>query len=325
MARLTLAGGKLDEYGDKLPLGRLFNGEVIEGLKVSPTSTASTSVQVAPGSGFFRTGAVPGNWAYPFVLDTTGGLTVAAPTAQSQPMLVDVVAALDLTAISTSSTNNPNSWALYAVGGTPNASPVRPSNAQIQSAVGSSKPYIKLGWFQHDSTTASSGITVVNDARVLVRPYAEGPAGALVTDGSGNVTVRNISFRAYRAAAFALPRSATTKILFDTTDYSLGGGFYSSGGYTIPATGIYHVTAMVVAADNPMDIKTMLYKNNVLLADGQHNGGAAIHTAVGSDYKLSQGDVIDVRSQNFRSDRDPSIGVGTEMNWLTVRYVGPSS
>lgn len=170
MARLTLAGGKLDEYGDKLPLGRLFNGEVIEGLKVSPTSTASTSVQVAPGSGFFRTGAAPGNWAYPFVLDTTGGLTVAAPTAQSQPMLVDVVAALDLTAISTSSTNNPNSWALYAVGGTPNASPVRPTDAQIQSAIGgSSKPYIKLAWFQHNSTTNTNGITVVNDVRNMAR------------------------------------------------------------------------------------------------------------------------------------------------------------
>ena len=230
MARLTLAGGKLDEYGDKLPFGRLFNGEVIEGLRVSPTSTASTSVQVAPGSGFFRTGAVPGNWVYPFVLDTTGGLTVAAPTAQSQPMLVDVVAALDLTAISTTSTNNPNSWALYAVGGTPNASPVRPSNAQIQSAVGSSKPYIKLGWFQHDSTTASSGITVVNDARLLVRPYVEGSAGTLVADGSGNVS---IGTKAVDSNGWTVYNYGGWKMW--TRQFTFGsGGSFTSGAIQLP-------------------------------------------------------------------------------------------
>lgn len=178
MARLTLMGDTIDEMGFMIPLSRLFSGEVIEGLKVVPTVPASTSVTVQPGSAFIRTGAAPSHYAYPICLNTTGGETVALPAAQSQPMIVDIVAALDIPAITASpDTNNPGTWTLHAVAGTPNAVPAPPTNGQVQAAV-SSKPFIRLGRMTHNAATQSSGITAVTDIRVLA-------SGAL---GPGSVT-----------------------------------------------------------------------------------------------------------------------------------------
>ncbi|MCT2076065.1 hypothetical protein [Dietzia cinnamea] len=161
-------GDTIDEMGFMIPLSRLFSGEVIEGLKVVPTVPASTSVTVQPGSAFIRTGAAPSHYAYPICLNTTGGETVALPAAQSQPMIVDIVAALDIPAIgATTDTNNPGTWQLVAVAGTPNAVPSPPTNGQVQSAV-SSKPFIRLGRMTHNSATQSSGITAVTDIRSIV-------------------------------------------------------------------------------------------------------------------------------------------------------------
>lgn len=185
MARLTLMGDTIDEMGFMIPLSRLFSGEVIEGLKVVPTVPASTSVTVQPGSAFIRTGAAPSHYAYPICLNTTGGETVALPAAQSQPMIVDIVAALDIPAITASpDTNNPGTWALHAVAGTPNAVPSPPTNGQVQTAV-NSKPFIRLGRMTHNAATQASGVTAIEDVRTIVSAMLSSAAYTMPVDANG--------------------------------------------------------------------------------------------------------------------------------------------
>lgn len=185
MSRLTLMGDTIDEMGFMIPLSRLFSGEVIEGLKVVPTTPASTSVVVQPGSAFIRTGAAPSHYAYPICLNTTGGEVVALPPAQSLPMIVDIVAALDIPAIgATTDTNNPGTWDLVAVAGTPNASPSPPTNGQVQAAV-SNKPFIRLGRMTHNSVTQSSGVTSIEDVRTTASATLSSAAYLMPTDANG--------------------------------------------------------------------------------------------------------------------------------------------
>lgn len=269
MARLTLAGGKLDEYGDKLPLARLFTGEIIEGLKVVPTTPASTSVVVQPGSGFFRKGADAGRWGYPFLLDTAAGESVAAPTAQSQPMIVQIVAALDESLIGASNTNNPNSWKLYAVGGTPNASPVVPTVAQIQAAIGgASRPYVILGDFRHDASTAANGVTAIADRRLMV-------CTATVLkkcSETKTVTVLATSYAVYETISLLVGSSSNFKVTIETIAMNGNSGATRHFNYLLSVDGVEVKSALLAiwflsGANNPQtfDLSTV-----VSLSPGEH-------------------------------------------------------
>lgn len=263
MARLTLMGDTIDEMGFMIPLSRLFSGEVIEGLKVVPTVPASTSVTVQPGSAFIRTGAAPSHYAYPICLNTTGGETVALPAAQSQPMIVDIVAALDIPAITASpDTNNPGTWTLHAVAGTLNAVPSPPTNGQVQAAV-SSKPFIRLGRMTHNSATQSSGVTIISDLRESV--------GASI--GINSVTpdkmAQGVMFRVRRGAAVSIG-AGYTLIPFNVEDFDTAGAFDTAtnvGRFSAPVSGYYEFRGVATCASVGR-MATALFKNGSVYSFG---------------------------------------------------------
>lgn len=140
-------GGSADEYGHLLLLNRLLAGSVIEGLSVVQAASPNMTVTVSPGSGRVPTGTYPTSYAYFFGVDTTGGESITITTANtSNPRIDTIVAYVDLSVTpSTGTANNPNNMLkLAAVAGTPNSSPVAPNTSAIQTAIGSSNPYIIL-------------------------------------------------------------------------------------------------------------------------------------------------------------------------------------
>ncbi|WP_440220937.1 hypothetical protein [Dietzia sp. MNB45] len=276
-------GDTIDEMGFMIPLSRLFSGEVIEGLKVVPTTPTSTSVVVQPGSAFIRTGAPPSHYAYPICLNTTGGEVVALPPAQSLPMIVDIVAALDIPAIgAVSDTNNPGTWELVAVAGTPNASPSAPTDGQVQTAV-SNKPFIRLGRMTHDSTTQSSGVTVLTDMREMASGSL---AGGVVTpekrsggfkmgvmpgstfSSTGNKSITGVGFR---------PKLVKFTVLFSTNSDSGNEGSgvmtttdqYAVASYsTATAGGRYHSMSNCIAWISGSTVPGILASYVSMDADG---------------------------------------------------------
>lgn len=177
----------------------------------------------------------------------------------SNPRIDLIVAYVDLSVVSSASSNNPNAWSLLKVTGTPAGSPAVPNSAAIQAALpNSSYPYIIL-------------------ARVAVAAAAPNVTDANITDVRSLVSVAPYKCRVYRATDTAISSSATwTSIPFVVEDFdtaSMHDNSSNTSRITIPAggNGYYYVNGQVNYAPNATGERgAKIKKNN---ASSSRTGG----------------------------------------------------
>ena len=198
-------GGNSDYYGTFINTTNFFSGNVFKGLNVTQTASASMAVVVNPGSGLIREGTFPGQIGYHVAIDTVGGETVTIATANvSNPRIDAIVGYIDKSVTVPSGTNNTNIYKLAAVAGTPGASPVAPTDAQIKAVVGVANPYdiygtvlvgqnvsqvVNANIADRRSTAINGVISDVPTGGLAVSKVNGGNVGGvLVTSASGVVT-----------------------------------------------------------------------------------------------------------------------------------------
>ncbi|MEC5150862.1 hypothetical protein [Cryobacterium sp. GrIS_2_6] len=186
-------GGSSDEYGTFKALNEAFTGQIFKGLDVIPNSTPNMTVSVNPGSGRIPTGTSPSDYYYMISHDTTAGESVTIATAAASPRIDYIVAYIDKSVTAAvSPVNNANNLLKFAaVAGTPAGSPVVPTTAQIQTAIGAANPYIILA----NVAVAASATTIttpnITDQRTLTVPVVRATATrtATVSMGYGTAVV----------------------------------------------------------------------------------------------------------------------------------------
>lgn len=150
-------------------------------LTVEP-SGGGLNVDVGTGRGYMKK---DGN-TYPLRNTATQTVSIGA-NSSGNPRIDSIVAYLDLTIIPNATTSQGDDvCSIVAVQGTPAASPVAPLEAQIESAIGASNPYIIL-----DNVTVAngaSGISNANIARACDRVFMKTPKPTFDLPYSATVT-----------------------------------------------------------------------------------------------------------------------------------------
>jgi len=137
-------GGKTNEEGATRLINKLAgsNNEGVVGstdLAVSQNGTPNMSVNVAAGD------IVISYLDYLFHGWLTATKNVSVNAADpTNPRKDRVVAYVDLSVVSSASSNNPNALKLKSVAGTPAGSPTAPNDAAVQTSVGAGNPWSEL-------------------------------------------------------------------------------------------------------------------------------------------------------------------------------------
>ena len=186
-------GGKTDEYGHFKFNSAVWDGNVVgTGFTVTQNSPLGMSVIVGGGDA-----KIPySNYAYTAWIPAASPETVTVTTADpSNPRIDRLVLYIDRVATPSSATpNNPTLAKLKLVAGTPGASPVRPSDATVNTAV-SNNPYIDLADIRVNA--AVTQITTANVTRTasqvtpLTSPKTWTPTITGFTLGNGTVNYSN--------------------------------------------------------------------------------------------------------------------------------------
>ena len=208
-------------------------------LLVTQETVPAMSVKVAQGAAFLKaSGAL---MAYPGILTDADASVAISSNSSGNPRKDAIVLYVDKGA-----TPNPditNVLKLVAIAGTPAGSPVSPSDATIQAAIGSANPFLRLA----DVTVASGAVSILNasilDTRVEVKfkvqiadpTLAQQPASKNYVDGlthaaTGKTTPVDADEMPLQdsAASFALKKvtwanvKATLKTYFDTLYRKIG-------------------------------------------------------------------------------------------------------
>ncbi|WIE74475.1 hypothetical protein [Curtobacterium sp. MCSS17_007] len=184
-------GGASDEYATFKGLNEAFSGQVFKGLDVVPNGSANMTVRVNPGSGRIPTGTAPADYYYMISHDTTAGESVTIATASASPRIDYVVAYVDksVTAVQSPVNNTNNVLKFVAVAGTPASSPVVPTTAQIQSAVGAANPYIILAQVAVPASTTQITAPNIADLRQFVTTSAGVAVKTITNSGNAGGTI----------------------------------------------------------------------------------------------------------------------------------------
>lgn len=167
-------GGKTSESGHLRALAKAFVGEVLNGLAVSQRGAgANMSVDIAVGDAIIMRS--DGSYGHPVFNDATENKTVTTADG-SNPRRDIVVAYVDYgQARDTGVSNNTNGVVkTMIVAGTPAGSPTDPSNATIQSAVGSGNPFIKLARLRIPAGQTSVTNSLIDDMRIMASALSNG-------------------------------------------------------------------------------------------------------------------------------------------------------
>lgn len=110
-----------------------------------------------------------------------------------------------------------------------------------------------------------------------------------------NTMTHPYKFRARRNAAMNTTAGAFAKITFDLEDYDINNNF-TSGTYTAPVSGYYHVTARASYGTNPGQALLAIYKNGAIYQRGAHlRELTGVSGPVISDIiYLSQNDTVEI-------------------------------
>ncbi|MDQ0672929.1 hypothetical protein QFZ36_000490 [Pseudarthrobacter siccitolerans] len=186
MASNAIGGGAVDAEGFLKWMLHLYRPGYTRALNVTQRAAgANMSVDVNidsssyGGALFVTTAAVPYFGYTNAIINST--VTTADPT---NPRKDIVVAYIDLSLITTGTTNNLGAFKIKVVPGTAAASPSDPSGATIQASVGAGNPYIQLARVSLTAALGSITNAVITDLRTPAAnamPYLWG--GALNTVG----------------------------------------------------------------------------------------------------------------------------------------------
>lgn len=267
--------GKTSEEGHFKFQTSVFSGNVLgdTSLQVTQNSPLARSVLIAPGQFKIDTS---NDYSYTGwnSVSTTQAISTADP---SNPRITSIVVYVDKAA-ATSSTppNNPGIVKFTAVNGTPAASPVAPSSATIQAAIGVSNPYIVLANVtvpagattilnanisdQRTKVSVGTNLVVTNsiiDSAITTGKISNGAitSDKLATNSVTNDKIANSSisatklnnpykFSAYKSANTTVGDGVTYNIVFDTELFDTNSNYNNTTGiYTIPITGYYYIAA----------------------------------------------------------------------------------
>jgi hypothetical protein len=234
-----------DEYGTFIVLNRFLQGDVVEGFAVVANSSPNMTVYVQPGSGRITTGTYPASYGYLISHDTGGqGEAVTIATAAASPRIDYVVSYIDKTVAGSTSganVNNTNNVLKFAsVAGTPSGSPVVPTTAQIQAAIGAANPYSIYGQIAVGANVTQITNANITDKRVMVSPVRVSIPNASVTPA-----MRTGGFKAGKIAASTFSTTGskaitgvgfTPKLIRFTLQPAFNGSFVGVG------TGVYDGT-----------------------------------------------------------------------------------
>lgn len=160
-------GGRTNEAGHLRGVTKGFIGQVLTGLAVSQRGAgANMSVDVAIGDAIAQRS--DGTYGHPMWNDATYNQVIAAADG-SNPRRDIIVMYIDYAQSPTTGVaNNTNGVVkITSVAGTAAGSPVDPSNATIQSAVGSGNPFVKLARVRVAAGATSIANSVIDDLRLM--------------------------------------------------------------------------------------------------------------------------------------------------------------
>lgn len=172
-------GGRTSESGHLRAIQKVITGEVLTGLNVSQRSAgANMSVDVAIGDAIIP--RADGTYGHPAWNDAVYNKVIGTADV-SNPRRDIVVMYIDYSVTpSTGVSNNTNGVVkISVVAGTPAGSPVDPSDAAIQSAVGASNPFIKLARVRVAAGASSITNSVIDDLRTMAQAVENGGWQAL--------------------------------------------------------------------------------------------------------------------------------------------------
>lgn len=161
-------GGKTSESGHLRAIAKIVNGDVMEGLAASQRAAgANMSVDVAVGDAFLRRS--DGSYAHPVFNDAVYNQVISAADG-SNPRRDIVVIYVDYGVTpSTAVSNNTNGVvAIKVVNGTAAGSPTDPSDAAIQSSVGSGNPWTKICRVRVPAGQTSISDALIDDLRTMI-------------------------------------------------------------------------------------------------------------------------------------------------------------
>ena len=160
-------GGRTNEAGHLRGVTKGFVGQVLEGLAVSQRGAgANMSVDVAIGDAIIQRS--DNTYGHPAWNDAVYNRTLAAADG-SNPRRDIIVMYVDYGQTpSTGVANNTNGVVkIISVPGTAAGSPVDPSNATIQAAVGSGNPFVRLARVRIAAGATSISNSVIDDLRLM--------------------------------------------------------------------------------------------------------------------------------------------------------------
>ena len=164
--------GETNEEGAQRLISKILGTSGVIGstsLVVTAQGTPNNTVAVAAGDiviGVNDPGSAS-DYFYHGWLGSTGNLTVGANS--SGLARIDSIVAYVAPADATSgSANNPGAFGVNIIAGTPNASPVPPTDTQIHTVIGSGNPYLVIA-----NIAVASGFTLITSGNITdTRPFS---------------------------------------------------------------------------------------------------------------------------------------------------------
>ncbi len=253
-------GGRTSESGHLRAIYKAFGSGVLLGLATTQRGAgANMSVDIAIGDAII--GRSDGTYGHPAWNDAVYNQVVSAADV-SNPRRDIIVMYIDYAnAVTTTVSNNTNGVVkIKVVNGTPAGSPVDPTDAAIQSSVGSGNPYIKLGRVRLPAGAISVTTSVIDDIRTFATPSLGigAPLQMVSTTSSALIT-------------------GTTAIPIDDTIPQITEGFQVMTQIITPksATNILTIEIVAHGAVSAIDFYTL-----ALFQDATVNALAATNTSV---------------------------------------------
>lgn len=164
--------GKTSEEGHYRLQTALLSGNTLQSTSLAVTQNSPTGLSVLVAPGDFKIDTTDG---YSYTgwnnISTAVIITTADP---SNPRITTIVAYVDKGAsTSASPPNNPGIIKFMAVNGTPQAVPVAPIDATIQTAVGAGNPYIAIADVRVNAGATAILNTHITDRRAPITLFAD--------------------------------------------------------------------------------------------------------------------------------------------------------
>lgn len=272
--------GLVNAEGEQKYLNRLFTPGVAMGITTTSLAIgqrgagANMSVDIAVGDALLQLPTTAyGLWGW---TDAVTNLTITAANASLGRVDV-VVAWVDTTVTTTVSANNPGSFKFSAIAGTPSGSPVAVTDTVVQSTLGASVAWVKLGYVFVGAAVSSITTGVITDARTAV---------------AARTSTIIPAFRAYLTTAQTSANNAIVQL--SSKDYDNLGNFNTSTySFTAPYPCIMHFSWNIQTSVGNNILSGISKNSGAVVARGAWIAGSTFVGSSGSsDLLLATNDTV---------------------------------